>query len=188
MLESTCAWLVAELLWECCPSLWSQAGNKKRGEQRRRVSTEILMAAQGLKSSQSKQCRRSRQRQQQTAGLRAVWPRSCSPAWPSGSLRRCPLIFPHCLSKESPPGPASGRDGISDSALLGFLDRHGGTFGGEKNTRKRDGCPVLLSLFKYGKPQKHIRRRGWRGERLFSPCQTHRVGGWGSKCAVRASW
>lgn len=129
---------------------------RKGGEQRRRVSTEILMAAQGLKSSQSKQRRRTRQRQQQTAGLRAVWPRSCGPAWPSGSLRRCPLIFPHCLSKESPAGPASGRDGISDSALLGFLDRHGGTFRGEKNTRKCDGCPVLLSLFKYGKPEKYI--------------------------------
>lgn len=131
------------------------------------------MAAQGLKSSQSKQCRRTRQRQQQTAGLRAVWPRSCSPAWPSGSLRRCPLIFPHCLSKESPAGPASGRDGISDSALLGFLDRHGGTFRGEKNTRKHDGCPVLLSLFKYGKPQKHIQRRGVGVG--FSPCQTQGV-------------
>lgn len=92
----------------------------------KRENAEILMAAKGLKSSQSKQRRLAQQ--QQTTGLSAIWPWGFSTEWPSGSLRRCPLIFPRCLSKESAAGPASGRDGISDSALLGFLDRHGGTF------------------------------------------------------------
>lgn len=46
----------------------------------------------------------------------------------SGSLKRCPLIFPCCLTKESYVCSASGKDGISDSDLLGFLDGLSGMF------------------------------------------------------------
>lgn len=112
---------------ELCLKKWSKAG-KEMGmieADKHTDSIQILLAAQGWKSSQSKQHRLT---ELQTTGLRAVWPWGSSTAWRSGSLRRCPLIFPCCFSKESAAGPVSGRDGISDSALLGFLDRHGGIF------------------------------------------------------------
>lgn len=132
-MESDCEWCLSQ----SCSFGGNDVQTGKRGKERvwlRETDKEgeILMAAQGWKSSQSKQHRLTQQ-QQQTTGPRAVWPRGSSTVWPSGSLRRCPLIFPRCLSKESTAGPASGRDGISDSALLGFLDRHGGTFWEKKH-------------------------------------------------------
>lgn len=67
------------------------------GNETKRETTEILVAAQGLKSSQSKHY--SLTRREQPAGLRAVWSWRCSTVWPCSSLRRCPLIFPRSLFK-----------------------------------------------------------------------------------------
>lgn len=83
----------------------------KQGETDRRRPTE-KEAEQSLKSSQSKQPGRT-----QAAG---------------GSLRRCPMIPP-----QEKAGPAPGRDEISDSALLGFLNRHRGTFWKKKKKKNK---------------------------------------------------
>lgn len=123
----------------------------KVGMRQTRETTEILVAAQGLKSSQSKH--HSLTRREQPAGLRAVWSWRCSTVWPSSSLRRCPLIFPRSLFKGERCRASLRKRWDLWLSPFGFPQQTrrltlGGKKKGKKSTRKHGCRPVCGADFK----------------------------------------